>query len=199
MEFFDAPIVLSELRAAVKKLSNNKSPGHDGIPNEIWRKISFKHPQILLDLYNEALENSTTDCSWSETIICPIFKKKDPTQPVNYRPISLVPTILKLLTSILSERIQTWSKEHKKLSEYQAGFRKGMGTLEHIFTLNTLIQSKLMYPNGKLFAVFVDLKQCFESVSHDHLWKALEKLQFGSKCINLFQSIYRNDKSKNPN
>jgi hypothetical protein len=192
----DSPITSEELRNATKKLSQNKAPGHDGIPNEIWKIISLKHSNILLQIFNNALETGTCPSSWSEIVVCPIHKKGDQSQPVNFRPISLVPTILKLLTTILTTRLQDWCDEHKKISECQAGFRRGMGTLEQIFTFNTIVQSKLKSSNGKLFVTFVDLKQCFDSVDHRLLWKSLEEKELGSGYIKLFRNIYNNAKGK---
>ena len=56
-------------------------------------------------------------------------------------------------------------KKYKKIPEWQAGFRERRGMTEHIFILNTIIQKQLQKEGGKLFTLFVDLKNAFPSVS----------------------------------
>ncbi|OXA47756.1 Retrovirus-related Pol polyprotein from type-1 retrotransposable element R2 [Folsomia candida] len=109
-------------------------------------------------------------------------EKGDSNDPANFRPISLLSTTLKLLTSIIAKRLSQWGEKSKKISEYQAGFKAGTGTMEQIFILNTIIQSKLALPNGKLFAAFVDLKSAFDSPPHDKLWRKMAQIGMGRKA-----------------
>jgi hypothetical protein len=74
----------------------------------------------------------------------------------------------------------------------QAGFKKGMGTNEQIFTLHTIIQSKLKDPGGKLFTAFVDMKEAFSTPAHKKLWERMKELGVGKKMLQLLQQIYIN-------
>ncbi|OXA59193.1 LINE-1 retrotransposable element ORF2 protein [Folsomia candida] len=121
----------------------------------------------------------------------PIFKKGDPQLPSNYRPIALASTILKIFTTILSNRLQTWAEKYGHFSPFQAGFRKNMETLEQIFCLLTLIQSKLRHPRGKLFAIFIDARMAFDSCLHDRMWKVLSERGVSSKYLKVLTSLYR--------
>jgi hypothetical protein len=184
------PITILEFMEATRKLRTNKAPGLDGIPNEVWKAITLDSPFDLLKMYNEILASGDVPDEWCTILLSPIFKKGDKNDPQNYRPISLVATILKLLTSILSKRLQEWSIKNKHISQFQAGFRKGMGTMEQVFGLLTLVQSKLKSKNGKLFAIFVDARSAFDSVSHSKLWRTLNKMGISSNVSKLFQKIY---------
>jgi len=87
--------------------------------------------------------NNTIDSELLETIIVPIFKKGDKTQPNNYRPISLLNTFTNLLTSIMTNRLNDWCEKNSKISMFQAAYRKGMGCENHVFVLNSILQSNL--------------------------------------------------------
>ena len=61
--------------------------------------------------------------SWETAVMVPIPKKGDLTQVNNYRGISLMPVGLKIVSTILARRIQSWAERHGKLDRGQAGFR----------------------------------------------------------------------------
>jgi Reverse transcriptase (RNA-dependent DNA polymerase)/Endonuclease-reverse transcriptase len=188
----DIPITRDEIITAIKKSGCRKAPGLDGLPNEVFKNLPANEIDNLLTLFNQMLDSGEVPDDWSKVLIQPIYKKGDKEQPSNYRPISLISTGLKILTSILAARLLDWSKENKKISEFQAGFKKGIGTMEQIFSLNTLIQSKLMSPGGKLFVTFVDLKCAFDSPSHAKLWEEMTKIGMGRKILNLLRNLYTN-------
>ena len=59
----------------------------------------------------------------------------DLTEPSNYRPIVFVSVLSKLLTSILTDRLLSWSEDEDKLIDNQFGFRSGKSTIDAIFTI----------------------------------------------------------------
>ena len=62
----------------------------------------------------------------------------------------------KLFTCIINNRLQSFSESHDKITQCQAGFRKGFSTIDHIFALNTLI-NLAQNKRKKLFCCFIDL------------------------------------------
>ncbi len=195
--FLDAEITMRELNCAVKKLSNCKAPGNDGIPNEVWKNLTFDYKIVVLKIFNETFANpKVMPSSWSEIVIVPIYKKGEIHEPKNYRPISLLNTITKLFTTILTNRLNYWCDKYKKLSEFQAGFRSGTGCIEQAFVLNTLIQNQLRNKKAKLFCMFVDLSQAFDSVNHDILWRKLSEKGVSSKFINVIRELYSHAKAQ---
>ena len=69
-------------------------------------------------------------------IIKPIYKNKgDNKVPENYRPISILSCLGKLLTSILNLRVTKYVEYYDILGEEQLGFRKGYSTIDGIFIL----------------------------------------------------------------
>ncbi|CAF4888459.1 unnamed protein product [Pieris macdunnoughi] len=116
-------IEISEVIAATKTLKSGKSPGIDGITNEILKTDSETLIVHLTELFNLILNTGETPTQWSESDIILIYKKGDPNDIVNYRPISLLPTIYKLFSSIVNKRIYPTLEARQPVE--QAGFRKG--------------------------------------------------------------------------
>ena len=98
---------------------------------------------------------------WSEGMLILIYKHKgDPKQPENYRPITLLSCECKLFTSVLNNRRESFIKEHNILLENQASFRKDYSTLDHIVTLNSIIELLRFYKRTLLW-IFIDFSKAF--------------------------------------
>jgi hypothetical protein len=127
-----------------------------------------------------------------EITVRPIFKKNDETLPSNYRPISLVNTVVKLFTILLANRLILWSKRNKVISDYQGAYRPGGGCADHVFVLNSAIQiTNTRGENGqKLYALFIDMTAAFDNVKHKLLCETLYKKGISTKFINIVSKIY---------
>lgn len=177
----DYPISLHEVTCVLHKLKNNKAPGHDGIPNEVWKSLPPTYIKHIQNMFNNILTTGIIPEQWTTILFQPIFKKSDPLISQNYRPIALAPTILKIFSTIISKRVHDWAVNNNKISEFQAGCKKGTGTHEHLFSLLTLIQSRIRHPRGRFYVVFVDLRAAYDSPGHADLWEVLTRAEMGSK------------------
>lgn len=186
----DSDISLYELCIGVKKLKTCKAAGPDGVTNEFLINLPGNWLLFIVNFFNRILQSEVVPDSWSDIILRMLHKKGSLIDPNNYRPIALLNTITKLFTLIMNRRVYKWAEVNKKLPESQAGFRSKRSTVDHIFTLNTLIQSRLRIKGGKLYTLFVDLKSAFSSVKHNLLWKKLYSQGLSSKIINIFGNLY---------
>ena len=75
---------------------------------------------------------------WKESIIVPIHKKRDKTDCNNYRGISLLSTIYKILSNILVSRLNPYAKEI--IGDQQCGFRRNRSTIDHIFCIRQILE-----------------------------------------------------------
>ena len=123
----------------------------------------------------------------------PIHKKGDLDDPNNYRGITLLSCFAKLFTSILNERLKTWSGDTGNTSDAQFGFKSNHSTVDTVFSLKYLIDRHLM-AKKKLYCAFVDLKKAFDSVSRLSLWYKIIKCRIDGKLLNIIQSLYENIK-----
>ncbi|CAF5196175.1 unnamed protein product, partial [Rotaria magnacalcarata] len=124
------PILISEVRTAVQSLKADKAPGPDGITNEALKFGGYELWKIIAKLFNECLENEDIPTQWKQSLTIIIPKKGDREDLKNYRPIALLPTIYKLFTKVLVNRMTRQLDEQQPRE--QAGFRSGFSTIDHL-------------------------------------------------------------------
>ena len=112
----------------------------------------------------------------------------------NYRGITLLSNLGKLLASVLDSRIEKWYKENGILSDAQFGFRKSRSTVDSIFVLHQLIE-QFICSKRRLYCAFIDLKKVFDSVYRNALCYKLYNMGFDGKILNIFKSMYSHVKS----
>ena len=129
--------------------------------------------------------------SWAKSIIVPIHKGGDVSNPKNYRGISLLSSISKVFMSILTDRLRSWAEKGDKFSKEQAGFRVDHSTIDHVFTLFS-VAVKHVYGSGrgKLYAAFVDYQRAFDSIDRSCLWSVLTEICLSTKFLRMLQSVY---------
>ncbi len=79
--------------------------------------------------------------------------------------------------------------------EAQAGFRKNMSTIDHIFVLHSLI-TNFINKGEKLYCAFVDFTKAFDYVVRENMWYKLIQLGIRGKMFNIIKSIYNNVKTR---
>ncbi|CAH2092926.1 unnamed protein product [Euphydryas editha] len=182
-----------EIIHAVNKLKLEKSPGPDFITNEAIKYGCEILASPLSALFNLILKTANTPTQWSESIIILLYKKGNPNDISNYRPISLLPTIYKLFSSIINRRISETLEKRQPIE--QAGFRKGYSTIDHIYTLELIIE-KYQENRRPLYLAFIDYQKAFDTISHTSIWEALSEQGVEKEYIQVIKNIYKNSVSK---
>ena len=120
-----------------------------------------------------------------------IFLKKDQGvkgDPGNYRPISLLSNLSKLLESFFVGKLESEVEEKRLLSRNQFGFRKGRSTVHAIATLIDMIQD--CRSQGQTAAVvFIDLKKAFDSVDHRVLVEKMRGKGISRQVVDFFTEL----------
>ena len=189
----DDPITEDEVRNVIKNLKPGKAYGVDNICVEFLKYADVIVIPFLCKLYNKLFDTCYFPIEWSKSIIVPLFKKGDARCPDNYRGISLLSILSKVFTAILNKRLYNWAENNDKISPEQAGFRRSFSTVDHIFTLVSIVQAKFNSPQGgKVYACFIDYKKAFDSVKREEVWKKFQKLKVSTKMLLMLQAIYAN-------
>lgn len=184
----DKPITKQEIVEAIGNLKNNKSPGTDGFSNEFYKTFVDIVSPILERVFSYALVKGELPSTWKEAIISVLLKeRKDPTLCASYRPIALLNTDCKILTSILAKRVGTIITD--LIHPDQTGFISGRYLPDNIRRLlNIMEQSKKRQHPCMVLAV--DAQKAFDRVSWPFLFKTLEKFGFGPKFIGWIKLLY---------
>ena len=180
-------ILLSEVENAINKLKNNKSPGIDDIPAELIRAGG---PQIAKEIHvicNKIWKEGRWPTDWSRSILVMLPKKGCLRECTNYRSISLISHMCKIMLNVLLERMK--GALEAQLSEEQGGFRKDRSTVQQILTLR-LIAEEVTERQGKLYNCFIDFQKAFDSVWHQGLWAVLNNMMVPEKLVTTIKALY---------
>ena len=190
----DYEISLDELEGASGVLKNGKMCGIDLISYEMLKCILEYNSNLLLKVLNYVLHNNTTANDWYISIIAPIHKKGPKMDPDNYRGISLISCLYKLLTAILNARLSMFCKENNILSKAQLGFVSGNRCSDAHFILHNLIKDYCHKRNRRLYTCFVDFSKAFDCIPRDILFERLKTKGITGKVFNLIKNIYMHEK-----
>ena len=172
---YNARFTMKELEDYISTLPSDKTTGEDEVHNQFLKHLPTPKKQELLGIINRSWRNSEIPNTWKNALIIPIGKAgKDPTKPESYRPISLLSCLSKLMEKMVNSRLTWFVEENKILSTTQCGFRKKRSTEDLLVKLEHQVRTTLVNKNI-MIAVFFDLKQAFDTISHDHLLLKLAK------------------------
>lgn len=105
-DYLETPVQLEELQSAVYSLANNKSPGLDGLPTEIYGKFGdILLPQLLKIFQDSSTRHQLPDSMQEAVIILLPKPSKDQMLPESYWPISLLPVDAKILAKVLATQL----------------------------------------------------------------------------------------------
>jgi len=114
--------------------NNNKSTGPDQLIAEVF-KVTFDIMSPLLGhIFNKIFETGHYSESWSNGIIIQIFKDDYIDEPQNYRGITLNNILANIYSTLLSNRLSTWTIKHKTIIENQFGLQKEIQLIVFLFS-----------------------------------------------------------------
>ena len=145
-------VILSDIKNEIKSLNPSKATTHNNIPPKILRQSAEVTGNTLQLLFNNAISNSEFPENLKLADVTPVFKKKDPLDKTNYRPVSVLPPVSKIFERLMQKQINEHIKN--KLSPYLCGYRKGFSTQ---YALLSLIErwKKILDEKGFVRAVLI--------------------------------------------
>ncbi|KAG0895270.1 hypothetical protein G6F33_013670 [Rhizopus arrhizus] len=115
---------------------------------------------------------SAVPAAWCTAQVVPIYKKGDPLQPANYRPISLTSVLRKLFELCLQTTLEDTAPS---LDPVQGGFRHSRSALDQALCLNELCRQHAIDHHGEPpVLAFLDIKSAYDTVDRAIIWRALE-------------------------
>jgi hypothetical protein len=144
----------------------------------------------LAHIFNACLTLGVFPGQFKEAIVIPIHKGKDRCDTGNYRPISLLSTLSKILEKAVKNRLVGFLDDGCFFSGNQYGFRTGMGTQDALDAFVGGV-TRGLDDGDKCLAIFLDLSKAFDTVSHPILLKKLEYAGVRGLPLRFFDSYLR--------
>ncbi|KAL9970767.1 hypothetical protein ACROYT_G023189 [Oculina patagonica] len=169
---FSAPQITStQVARIIMKINPNKASGVDKISARVLR-IPAIAPSIA-KLTNLSLSSGTFPQRWKLAKVTPLFKKGDRTDPSNFRPISILPVLSKVIERHMHDSLYTYLNDNNLLYSRQSGFRKHHST--EIALIKIVDELLFNLDNDKVSGmVLVDYTKAFDMVDHELLLRKLE-------------------------
>lgn len=189
-------LTLHELQTALRQLKTKKSPGPDGVTNEMLTHLGNSAKCKLLDIYNHSWTQGQLPQIWKDAIMIPIHKKgKDPKKPESYRPISLTSCVGKTMERIVNARLRWYLETNNLLATQQSGFRQFRSTEDQTTYLAQEIEDAFQEQKVVLTA-WIDLQRAFDKVWTDGLKVKLMRNGVGGSMLKWIKSYLYNRRAR---
>ncbi|ETO08756.1 hypothetical protein RFI_28632 [Reticulomyxa filosa] len=168
-EWYQSEITEEEVIEAIRHISAYKSQGPDNIHNLMLKNGGQSLIDSLVILFGWSYRIGYFPKEWKKSNIVAIPKPdRDPSICKNYRPISLLSCVGKLMERIITMRLMKYLNENQMLQQNQAGFQSWHNTSELLLRLSESIHASFD-KNGVTYAAMLDISAAYDSVWRDGL------------------------------
>ena len=162
---FLQPTDKEEITNIISSLNSNKASGPNSVPYRILFLLKNEISKQLADLFNISFITSVFPSVLKTTKVVPVFKKDSKLDYNNYRPISLLLNIERILEKLMYTRLYTFLNNNNAIYNLQFGFRQQYST-SHASTNITENIRKALDDGNIGCGVFIDLQKAFDTVDH---------------------------------
>ncbi|GBG80831.1 hypothetical protein CBR_g31387 [Chara braunii] len=172
----DRPLSKEEIWAAMEQMENEKTPGVDGLPKEFWETFWPQMASDLMDYYNSVWETGNMGEVVGKGVLTLLHKKGDMMDIRNYRPITLLTVVYKMLAKALANRLIPVLDQI--IHPTQTGFVKSRRIQDNILLVNELLKLTRQ-DKQNLAVVFIDFEKAYDHVDWLFLDRCMEKMNIG--------------------
>ena len=185
-KFFFKYVLPEDILNAIHSIKS-KATGVDGV-SIMFIKLCLPALLPVLDhLFNFSMQNGCFPSLWKKANIIPIPKVNVPKTSKDYRPVSILCVLGKVLEKLVHMQVTKFLNDHNLFTENQSGYRKGYSTITALLKVTDDVREAI---DKKLLSLLVllDLSKAFDCVHHDLLCAKLRFLGFSNSTVSWFKS-----------
>ena len=172
-----------EVRHMLSSIDVAKASGPDGIGARMLKSTAASIAPAVTNLFNLSLRLGRVPSEWKSARVTPVPKSSKFSYPANYRPVSLLSILSKLLEKHVQTLLLDHLESHSPILDEQWGFTKGKSTTGALLTA-TNNWHKSLEEGMDVCAVFLDLSKAFDKVPHGPLMDKLASLDIDPYLLN---------------
>uniref|UniRef100_A0A8C1PPA9 Reverse transcriptase domain-containing protein n=1 Tax=Cyprinus carpio TaxID=7962 RepID=A0A8C1PPA9_CYPCA len=165
--------------------------GPDGLDPALLKLSAHIIVEPITYIFNLSRSSNDLPDVWKSVHVLPLLKGGDPSILDNYRPISKLSVLAKVLESLINTQLKGFLQNHNILSPVKSGFRAKHSTITAaVKVLDDIICD--LHNKMSFAALFIDLSKAFETVDHCILFKRLRDIGLGTKAVDWFRNYLAN-------
>lgn len=176
----------TEVERILLNLRSHCAVGWDSISPQMLKASRSTLVPIITHICNLSIITGVFPSALKKALVTPIYKNGDRDKITNYRPISVLPTLSKILERILNNNLINFLESHNIIANNQFGFRAGISTDDALIALTNSVV-KQVDSKRKCIGIFLDLTKAFDSVSVPILISKLEEVGVRGTMLNIFR------------
>jgi hypothetical protein len=191
-KFFSfTPVTEETILKLLLNTNPSKAAGLDNLAGKFLREGASVLVTPITKICNLSIRLSTFPDKCKIAKLKPLFKKGSKTEAKNYRPISLLPLISKIVEKVIYDQTQIFLDKNKVIYKYQSGFRPNHSTNLCLSYLSNKVLTS--FDQGMLTGmILIDLQKAFDTIDHEILLRKMKYLGFSDATISWFQSYLAN-------
>ena len=154
---------------------------------KVWLRLCLSLLKPICHLFAVSLSSGNIPSQWRTHWITPIYKSGDKSLVSNYRPISLLCILSKVLERVVYNNILRYLE--CSFSGHQFGFLQGRSAVQQLLFTERVLEAKSMQAEADV--VYMDFRKAFDSVSHDGLLQKLHAAGITGKLWSWLQSYLK--------
>ena len=174
-----------DIEKSLKSFPLNSSPGQDGVDVRTLRAICTTFIPDIRRMFTDALMSHSFPPSMKRSLIHPIPKVSNSSDITNFRPISLLTLMSKLLEKTIKIQLEIFTEQY--LSFRQFGFRKSLSTEAALITVDHQLRQAISNHDIGIL-VLLDFSKAFDTVRIDRMIEKLKRIGFDNGSCNFFRS-----------
>ena len=193
---FDIPLITEHFVAQeIDKMSCKKATGIDGLSCKVLKIAKDVIVPSITKIINMSIRTNTVPNIWKQAKVTPIFKSGDLNDVSNYRPISVLPILSKILERAVFNHFYSYLTKYKVICENQSGFRPKHSCCTAL--LKQVNEWAKNIDDGKVNGiVLIDLRKAFDTINHSILLEKLSKVGCTNNTVSWFKSYLANRQQK---